>query len=408
MKKPILLMLALVSALGLRAQMTADTVTTGAGYANQVWYSMENGEVMEQPKDDWDLAFDVSAFGFNIMTNPTTGMMLYLYPGDTSAFATLDTAGIDTWTTLYNSDTSWAYGSFTRSQSGLDVGWGQYSTVTHVITGDSLYVVKLADGSYQKLFIQNMAGGAYNFRHATLDNSMDMTHSLAKSAFTDKLFGYFNLTSHSTIDREPVSGDWDLLFTQYTGYLPTPYTVSGVLQHPAVEVAQAYPVTDPGTYDAYTDHEFSAHINQIGWDWKTFDFTVGYIIQDSSVYFVKNQAGDIWKVVFTGFGGSSNGEYHFSKSKVLTTAIDGLQPETFLEVYPNPAQDVVNVVGDFQAGVEAEMIILDLSGRMVQTERFVSAGLSAQAFHVSGLSTGMYQLIIRQGSVTATRKLVIR
>jgi hypothetical protein len=406
MKKTVLLFVGTSFLLSvLNAQVITDTVSLGTGYENQVWYSLENDEQGSNPKSNWDLAFDASSFGSAIHLNASTGCQLWRYPGDSSDFATLDTTGISNWEELHNTDTSWAYGAFSLHQSGLDVGWGNYNTVTHVITGDSLFVIKLASGTYQKLWIQRLSGGVYTFRHATLDNAMDMIHQLDKSNYIDKNFGYYSLQLHNAIDREPFSENWDLLFTQYTAFLPTAYTVAGVLQNDGVTVAKAYPVDDPSLYKDHFKHSFHTEINGIGYDWKSF---VGsWEIADSLVYFVQTADGAIWKMVFTDFGGSSNGHFVFTKEKLLVSGITTPATSNLLEVYPNPSTGLVNLTYSNTSNQAVDLHVLNLSGQQLKEKQLKGSGFCLYQMDLSDLTPGVYLLRLQTGSIATHRKLII-
>jgi hypothetical protein len=386
-------------------QAIYDTVSIGAGYTNQVWYSLENDEQKTEPKNNWNIAFDASAFGSSILLNSADGNELWRYPGDSADFATLDTTGINNWIKFYNADTSWAYGAFSRDQAGTDVGWGEYSTITHQITGDSLYVIKLASGAYQKLWIQRLASGTYTFRHTTLDNSMDMVHQLSKSTYDGKNFGYYNLQMHQAVDREPLSDEWDLTFTQYTAFIPIPYTVSGVLHNAGVTTAKAYPVDDPGTFSNFSPYTFNNNINTIGYDWKSFQG--GWSIQDSLVYFVKSKAGDTWKLVFTEFGGSGTGEFMFYKEKLVAAGIDEAQAKATLELYPNPANDLVNIILPNQLDASATLHLLDITGKKVKS---VTPQLNSimHTMNVSDMPSGLYFVVLQTATSTTVQKLTIQ
>lgn len=385
---------------------TETTVSMGAGYANDVWYSLENGIQTSAPANEWDIAFDVSGFGSSILTNGAAGTELYVYPGDTSEFANLDTTGLSTWTPVYNSDTSWTYGAFSRFQEGVDVGWGIYNFVTHIIKGDSLYVIKLSNGEYQKLWIEQLASGTYTFRHASLDNSMDMTHTLSKSAFSGKNFAYYSLQNHSVIDREPMADNWDLLFTRYISYIPIPYGVAGVLQNRGVNVAEAYPVNDPNSYEDFSAHSFRSEINTIGYDWKSFQGE--YVIEDSLVYFVESRQGDIYKIVFTDFGGSANGDFVFNSQMVSTSSTGSEADEAFFRMYPNPASDLLNLVYRPNSNSGAQFTIHDLTGKMVYSTNLNGPELSQQTVDISSLPAGIYLTTLQDGNSKSTSKLVIR
>src|SRR5437868_14915311 len=112
--------------------------------------------------------------------------------------------------------------------------------------------------------------GAYYFRHADLDGSNETLDTLIKSNFPNKYFGYFSISNHTTIDREPVYNAWDLVFTQYLTLTPFIYKVAGVLGNDSVNVAKAYPV-DINAVNA-NSFPYRYAINAIGYDWKTYDF----------------------------------------------------------------------------------------------------------------------------------------
>ena len=86
-------------------------------------------------------------------------------------------------------------------------------------------------------------------------------------------------------DREPLSSDWDITFTKYSTDYPTqqgtmPYSVTGVLQNNGIEVAEANNIASPSTYTNYNGHSFLTDINEIGYDWKYYDFASGSYLFD--------------------------------------------------------------------------------------------------------------------------------
>ena len=424
MKKIILTSITSLALLSVNAQsIVVDTVSTGAGYANQVWYSLDNDEQGSAPKNNWDIAFDVTGFGTSIHINSITGTMLWSYPAaDTSGWATLDTTGIDTWPALYNSDTSWAIGAFDAVASGsnmFDVGWGIYDLTTHIVTGDSLFVIKLANGTYKKLWIQNLNGSVYTFKHADLDNTNEQLVSFQKSPYSGKNFGYYSLQTNTAIDREPVaSAQWDLLFTQYTAFISmggpvVPYTVAGVLSNKGVTVAQANDIGDVVTYQNYGAHTFISPINENGYDWKTFTGTA-YAITDSLIYFVTARNGDIWKVIFTGFSGGASGNFVFSKQKLVSVAgiqsIEGNNIAT-MSVYPNPSNgtDVTLLYNLKTATSNVNAYIFDIAGKLISTMQLSgNSGLHTQTLEITNLNPGMYIVTVEANGQRMNQRLVIR
>lgn len=366
MKTTTLIALGISAYLSTQAQAVIDTVSIGANYTNQVWYSLQNDEQGSSAKNNWDLAFSVTGQGSNILINSVTGTKLWLYPkSDTSGWASFDTTGLYTWTPLYNSDTSWNYGAFKQNLSSnpYDVGWGIYDPITHIVTGDSLYVIKLANGIYKRLWIQKLAGGTYTFRYANLDGTNDVTATLVKSNYSGKNFGYYSIQNGAALDREPPTANWDLLFTQYTGFIPQPYNVTGVLSNIGVTVAEARGVDINNV--SWTSYSFNTAMNEIGYDWKKY--SGNWTIEDSLVYFVKDKTGNIWKVIFTGFGGMANGNYIFSKEKVSSVGIAEANGNNIgsIAVYPNPSNgNNVNIIYNLEKTVSSvHLSVYDLSGK---------------------------------------------
>ena len=166
-RKLLLTITSLMLGVYVSAQGVYDTVSIFTGYAHQSYYSLNAGEIANIDNSDWDIAFDASGYGSTIRINGAIGTELYKYPdGDTSDWATLDTAGISSWPMVYDSDTTWAGGAFNtgKTSNPMDLGWGIYSTITHHVLGDSLFVIKLNNGSMKKLQIENLQNFCCTFR----------------------------------------------------------------------------------------------------------------------------------------------------------------------------------------------------------------------------------------------------
>ncbi len=89
------------------------------------------------------------------------------------ASAQIDTSGITGWPQMYNSMASWEEGAFGANALGHpDYGWGVYNMISHGLTGDSIFVIKLSDDSYKRLWIvDRTATAVYTIRIADLDGS---------------------------------------------------------------------------------------------------------------------------------------------------------------------------------------------------------------------------------------------
>lgn len=379
----------------LQAQPQSTTVSLGTGYSDQVWYSLSQGETGRSAADAWHLAFEVTPMGFSILLNNARGVEGYAYPGSPTDFENLDTIGMQQWRSLINTDTSWSHGALSRYQTGFDIGWGIYNIVTHTIAGDSLFLLKLPSGAYYKLFIEKLVGGTYTFRYATLDNSTDVVETLSKSSFAGKQFGYYNLEAQQSIDREPELDNWDLLFTTYMTEIPTgqgtlAYPVSGVLHKEGIEVAEAYPVPDPANFNDPSGYPYQHEMNTIGYDWKSF--AGGWTLKDSLVYFVKLENGPIWKLRFTAFGGSATGDFTFEKSSLFATHTEVAPTVALLQLYPNPAQDVLHMVLHQEGQADWVLQIVNPQGQLVGQEVYHVEGIAVHSLSVSHLPSGIYWL----------------
>ncbi|GAB4202204.1 MAG: hypothetical protein Fur0023_07810 [Bacteroidia bacterium] len=392
---------------GISAQSIQDTVSIGAGYANEKWYSLQNDEQGFSPKNNWDIAFETSGMGSGIHINSVIGTKLWCYPnGDTSAWNSIDTTGISSWQPRYNSDTSWSVGAFNvpLSSNPYDLGWGIYNNITHEVLGDSIYIIKLSNNAYKKIWIKKLAGGTYYFQYADLNGSNLVSTSITKSAYNTKTLVYYSLQSNNILDREPVSNNWDLVFKQYTAFIPSPYTVAGVLQNKGVTAVKVHPV-NVSTYNQWYNHNFKTAINIIGYDWKAYSGS--WVIEDSLVYFVKSKQGDIWKVVFTGFGGSANGNYILTKEKVSAVGINSSSHQEKFIVYPNPATDYLHILSDMSFNTDVNIEIMDISGKIVDQKNIqIQENLSESIIDISTLNDGVYLLIIKTNQGVFNQKFI--
>lgn len=412
MRKISTLTVALATTISLSATVITDTVSTGPSYSKQVWYSLANDEQGSISKDNWDVAFQIYGYSASILANTQkSNFAIYQSPFAVSEWATVDTAGLSTWTALHNSSETWDLGALnTNPNNNEDLGWGVYDMGTHIISGDSIYIVKLANGEWKKFKVDQLASGKYYFSWANLDGTNPNNDSIAKSNYTGKNFAYYSLENSTALDREPASNSWDFTFTKYIATLyvplPTPYAVTGLLQNRTVQAVKAYPVDE--TTVTHSNYTFESNISTIGYDWKSLNnVTFQYEIADSTVYFVKRSNGEVWKVVFKGFGGSANGNYIFTKELVHTAPTDieevaGIQS---LSIFPNPAKTQFNLVYNSNETQTATVQILDMSGRIVlQDNILLQSGLNQQTISTANLQQGMY-LVLLNGN--KTQKLII-
>lgn len=393
--------------------MVTDSVTMGQGYANEIYYNMSDGIVSSSLRNSWDIAIRTRIMSSSILTNDGTGVILYTYPNaDTSGWATLDTTGYKNWKAMYNDPNDWENGAFSRNaKGGLDFGWGVYNTTSHFITGDSIFVIQLRDGSLRKLWIQVKKAGEdmVFFRYAKIDGSEEQNITLDCNPYTSKDFIGFSMSTNEIVDYQPERTSWDVVFTKYMSVQPgelgndTVYPVTGVLSNEAVYSKKFRNVT-PG-FIGYDPYGWDSTRSSIGYDWKSFTES-GYMVADSVAYFVKSRAGDVYKLVFTKFAGSSSGKIIFMKSKVAGVGIADKTTDNSIRVYPNPAKDKMEISFPETLSGSITLIINDLAGRTILKQNIPDAG-TKYSIDVTGMTPGMYLLNVNSEKNTFLKKVII-
>lgn len=394
--------------------MVTDTIYMGAGYSNEIYYSMSAGEKGTVNRSLWDIAFHADRMSASIITNDGSGVELYNIPkAPISNWSNLDTTGVSSATKLYNSPTDWEEGAFNRYQKGeFDYGWGVYNMTTHNVTGDSLYMIKLRDGSLRKLWIvkKYSSDNIYEFRYANLDGSHDTTIMLDCKPYSTKNFIGFDISKNQVVDFEPVaSADWDLLFTKYFGLSgTTPYPYTGALINYGVKASMFHPVAPD--FIEYTQGPLSTSRSFIGAGWKKYNFALNkYDMVDSLVYFVQDKGGNINKLVFKDFV-IGTGQIVLQRGVISLTGLSDVEKSGFnATVYPNPVNDVMNLVINPGKSSTAQLTVLDMSGRVVLNRQLdvQSETLTTVQIPVSGLHSGMYMLTIKAGQNGVSRKIVV-
>mgnify|MGYP000685660712 CR=1 FL=1 len=295
MKKRLLSILSLlVSQFAFAQTWVYDSVSTGTSYANDVYYSMDNGATKTVANNNWHIAFQMapqfgpSASASIIANHGVDSVNVKVFSLNLSAtakFATLtasDTIGkTNPERELVGSNKTWNIGAFNKNkdQSNLfDYGWGKYNQTTNNLSGDSIYLVKIGTTTAYKIWVQEYISHpadsiSWKVRIATFSGNSDTTLIIPRNKapynFTDRLFAYVNLGTYAILDREPSKSNWDLLFTRYKDTatqmgLTLTMNVSGVLQHPNVSVAKVPGAGMPSSSSlSYLDS-----INTIGYDWK--------------------------------------------------------------------------------------------------------------------------------------------
>lgn len=408
--------LLLLMTAGSQAQVSLakDSIAMGGSYANEIYYSMPNGQVAEVPRSTWDIAFRTMIMSSCIITNDGCGVVLYTYPNaDTNGWAMLDTTGLSTWTPMFNDPDDWELGAFNRNAGDHpDYGWGVYNSVTHNLVGDSLFVIQLRDGSFKKLQIVRKisAQSTYVFKYANLDGSNEEVVNLNCNTYATKDFVGIDLTINQVVDFQPAKDSWDLLFTKYMSVQPngSPYIVTGVLSNDGVGETEYWSVDT--SYADWSANEFDFSRSPIGWNWKTYTgSTPPYAVDDSLVFFVKALPGDVYKLIFTRFDGSMTGKIVFLKGIISTSGLEDNASSPLLALYPNPSSDYLHLQLDPDPQGTANVRITDMLGKTLY-QQSIPGGTSQEVLTipVSDWQDGLYFISIIEGNQTHTGKFLVR
>ena len=400
MKKLILGLLAIAN-LTVFAQ-TKDSTIMGAGYANDVFYSFATGEVKTEARNNWHIAFTSVLIDASIRINDGLGVKLYLASTDTSDFATIDTTGM-MWDELHNSYTTWAEGAFNDGATGHpDYGWGNYNNVNHNVYGSKVYVLMLPNGDYKKIMIVSMVTtGDYTFKIADLDNSNLVVKTVNKMNYMNKNFFYYDAENDIVLDREPSKTDWDIVFTRYYGEIfpGTYYNLTGILLNADVKAAKAVDV-DTATVD-WNNYPRTDSIEVIGSDWKSFNSgTFTYEVADSSAYFIESKDGNLYKLLFKSFSGSSTGTTVFTKAIASGIGLVETVPLA-VSIYPIPASN--NMTIEMEETGQAELI--STTGQIVKQ---MDLGIGKNDIQVSDLAKGVFLLKVTANNKVNVTRVVLQ
>lgn len=425
MKHSVLSLIIITMAMAQGLSQEFVQVSVGAGYGQMAFYRLSDDQTTAVNNNSWDLAFStigqtdaaihVNEASSTIMGMPAPELEVYLAPiGDFEETITADQLT----ERLYNDESSWELGALNGVAdpgNPFDFGWGVYNPMNHTLTGARIFAAKLRTGAYVKFEITSLANGIYTLRYANLDGSGETTATINKAQSGGSPLAFFSFVSGATLATP--QAQWDLLFCRYVTPLDDgmggvlDYAVTGVLSGHDIEVARAVNI-DPETVsiDTYRD-SFETRLDVIGYDWKTFDFTAGWIVSTDRAYFVKTADQHVWKVVFVDFEGSSTGMSTFTKTDlgILSSVQGELKEVSYMSVFPNPTggeQATLTFQAD-QAMEDFTITISDLYGRRLwQTTTRVAPGFYTTELPVEGWPAGIYCVTLQQGARSATVKLI--
>ncbi|RQO29692.1 hypothetical protein DBR32_15260 [Taibaiella sp. KBW10] len=410
-----------------------DTITTEANYAKNVYYSLANGSAGTAASDNWHIGFSTNRFSPSIISNSADkGVRLYVIATDTTKFGTNLTAALNDSVvahpmSLYNSNKTWENGAFNQT-SAAAYGWATYNSSTHWLEGRVVFGLITGTDTFQVFVSQKQTTPAatapvYVFKVAKIDgtNAITKTYNVTTGS-NGKNFGYYNLTTATFLDREPLANAWDFMFSNYNDenvvLANAQYKVFGVINNEKLKVARVDTVASQFNNLTYSTYAFDTVNNSIGRAWKASG-PGGIAMNDSVTYFVKVTNGDVWQLVFTAHnsgGATTNpGLVALKKRKVYTQPVSIKTVEnayvSTIVLAPNPAQGGnTNLLIDAKQNLNnTQIFITDINGRTVyQATKNLRSGFQQIPLSLNNLSAGLYMINISGEGFRNTQKLVIQ
>jgi len=384
----------------LASAQTSDSAYTSGGNS-EVYYSFKNGVVKTVDNNNWDLAFEMKGFLSGIHVNEQAGAQVFVSPFAVADWSNFDTTGMSTWEISRNSTETWSEGGFNSNiSSEYDLGWGQYDINTHSVKGDSVYLLKTRSGSFQKVYIKSLANSTYTFVYADVDGSNEMTQTIVKGDFPGVNFAYYDFDKDASLNREPVTTEWDIVFTKYPiGIQAGP----DLLYYPVIgaKINKGYEVSERNGMDVMDNDtstlSWNSIVTEIGSDWKDFNGMAYEIIADRA-YFVRTATGSVWKIYFTDYKGGPSGTCYFTTELVGATV--GIQEfKNNISIYPNPASEYFTIEQNDQL---ESVSLLDANGRIIRS--WAPQG----SYSVKGITAGLYYLTTASSKGLSVRPLLVR
>lgn len=303
----------------------------GALQPNQVYIDLSSGAMTTVPRVSWDLGF-YSGDDFRIVLNSSVKM----------AAKKLETTNIDL---VQEEDPTMIIAQGQGFANQIDnpsgVITGENGTAIAEVSGNDadnkVYLINMgsnpattppavgsegsASGSsrgWKKVRILK-SGNDYKVLYADINATTHQEITISKnSAYNFTFFSFAN----GVVNVEPQKNQWDLNFTTFTNLLggTTPYYFPDFVLTNLKGGAKAYQVMNTDfTYDNFTlanvvNGNFTENQTNIGSNWRSTSATgpngtpvSQFVLRTDRFYVIKDPAGNIYKLKFTG-GASESGE----------------------------------------------------------------------------------------------------
>lgn len=333
----------LIGTLNLFAQtFTAVKVSVKDGY--RTFLSLENKTFTEKNQDGWDFAVIDERHEIGAKINENKGVRLWKVFKDTASFSSItlnDTINrtINNTQYLYLGAFDSTYLDFTTSVLNpyYQLGLGKmYNTTTnpYYCFGDKCYIIQRSNGDYGKMYLSSYKNinneRIYTFRYSKMDGTQDGYFQVKKSATFTKHHSYVNLTdkSYTTNYELDNANTWDLVFSSYevlSGTQVTKRPMGVFLNNGILNISFSEIPGRPSNYDVptiYTQaYDAIGTPSSLTYDKRFEGFVLKSKKQDQILtkwmdasgdlvsnmnFFVKNNAGAIFHIYFSGLDKVNN------------------------------------------------------------------------------------------------------
>ena len=252
-----------------------------SNYSKQIFFNINDKIIITQNiKTEWDLGFEASKNGTNIIINSSTF----------SQISKLEDGNFDD--PIIIGEFIWEW----DSPEGINIGTAfNTDQINSTYILDRGYNIDGTKRGYRKIRIDSINNNSYFLSYCKLDNTDLNSIEIQKDSLFN--FQYFSFNTNNIVNIEPEKNNWDLVFTQYTqlfqNNIETPaYLVTGVLTNYLNDVLVAIDSLNSFesiSIDLIDSYDFSNLQNKIGYDWKVFSFdNQTYTVRNDITYIIKD------------------------------------------------------------------------------------------------------------------------
>ncbi len=271
-------------------------VEMGGDYSLKLFFSLKNNEVVSEfPKVIYDLSFESSDEGWNVLINSGKIMKVAFYEG------------ADFPDELNENLAEWKWDSWTGNMDSTAIGDWRSTDGIYLI--DRGYNELGEFQGFSKLSIDSVDVNNFYIRSSNLNGDNILNSTVPKLKRLNYTPFSFEQGHEYVSTLSPDKEDWDIVFTSYTYVYYdldeiTPYQVTGVLLNPHNVRA----IEEDNVLFEDIDLEYASEISLvnkldvIGFDWKYYNFEEGYysVLSDQN-YIIQDVEGVFYKLRFVDF-----------------------------------------------------------------------------------------------------------